>query len=135
LTTEQRFKLTDAFIEKYKEKTPPFGFGGLGEFVYMRTYSRVMDNGKNESWWQTIQRVVEGIYNIQKEHIDRGNLGWNAMKSQKSAQEMYDLIFNIKFLPSGRALWALGSKLITEKRLIESLYNCTRHKRQSSFAI
>jgi ribonucleoside-triphosphate reductase len=116
----QDFKLTENFIEKYKTKKPPFGFNGLGEFVYMRTYSII-----NEAWWETIRRVVEGIYNIQKEHIDRGNLGWNAMKAQKSAQEMYDLIFNIKFLPSGRALWALGSKLINEKRLVESLYNCS----------
>ena len=119
------FKLSESFIEKYKTKQPPFGYNGLGEFVYMRTYSRVKPDGKNELWWETIRRVVEGIYNIQKEHIDRGNLGWNAMKAQKSAQEMYDLIFNIKFLPSGRALWALGSDVITEKRLVESLYNCS----------
>jgi len=125
LVSDNKFKLTEAFIEKYKERIPPFGFNGLGEFVYMRTYSRIKDDGKNEQWWETIRRVVEGIYNIQREHIDHGNLGWNAMKAQKSAQEMYDLIFNIKFLPSGRALWALGSRLISEKRLVEALYNCS----------
>lgn len=119
------FKLSDNFIEKYKDKKPPFGYNGLGELVYVRTYSRIKKDGKNEQWWETIRRVVEGIYNIQKEHIDHGNLGWNAMKAQKSAQEMYDLIFNIKFLPSGRALWALGSDVITEKKLSEALYNCT----------
>jgi ribonucleotide reductase alpha subunit len=124
-TIEQPFKLTETFLDKYKYKQPPFGFNGLGEFVFMRTYSRIKDNGKNELWWETIKRVVEGIYNIQKEHIDKGNLGWNAMKAQKSAQEMYDLIFNIKFLPSGRALWALGSDVINKKRLAESLYNCS----------
>ena len=118
------FKLSDNFIEKYKDKKPPFGYNGLGELVYVRTYSRIKKDGKNEQWWETIRRVVEGIYNIQKEHIDHGNLGWNAMKAQKSAQEMYDLIFNIKFLPSGRALWALGSDVITEKKLSEALYNC-----------
>ena len=121
----QQFKLTDNFISKYIDQTPPFGFNGLGEFIYMRTYSRIKEDGKNEQWYETVQRVVEGIYNIQKEHIDRGNLGWNAMKSQKSAQEMYDLIFNIKFLPSGRALWALGTDVINKKRLVEALYNCS----------
>ena len=119
------FKLSDNFIEKYKDKKPPFGYNGLGELVYVKTYSRIKKDGKNEQWWETIRRVVEGIYNIQKEHIDHGNLGWNAMKAQKSAQEMYDLIFNIKFLPSGRALWALGSDVITEKKLSEALYNCS----------
>jgi len=122
---DQQFRLTENFISKYIDKTPPFGFNGLGEFVYMRTYSRIKENGVNEQWYETIQRVVEGIYNIQKEHIDKGNLGWNAMKAQKSAQEMYDLIFNIKFLPSGRALWALGTDIINEKRLVEALYNCS----------
>jgi len=122
---DQQFRLTENFISKYIDKTPPFGFNGLGEFVYMRTYSRIKENGVNEQWYETIQRVVEGIYNIQKEHIDKGNLGWNAMKAQKSAQEMYDLIFNIKFLPSGRALWALGTDIINEKRLVKALYNCS----------
>jgi ribonucleotide reductase alpha subunit len=124
IPNKDKFKLTENFIEDYKTKKPPFGFNGLGELVFIRTYSRIKEDGKNEAWWETIRRVVEGIYNIQKEHIDHGNLGWNAMKAQKSAQEMYDLMFNIKFLPSGRALWSMGSSLITEKRLVESLYNC-----------
>lgn len=119
------FKLSENFIEKYKTKQAPFGFNGLGEFVFMRTYSRTTLEGRNELWWETVKRVVEGIYNVQKEHIDKGNLGWNAMKAQKSAQEMYELIFNIKFLPSGRALWAMGTDLISERRLAASLYNCT----------
>jgi intein/homing endonuclease len=119
------FKLSENFIEKYKTKQAPFGYNGLGEFVFMRTYSRITSEGRNELWWETVKRVVEGIYNVQKEHIDRGNLGWNAMKAQKSAQEMYDLIFNIKFLPSGRALWAMGTDIISEKRLSAALYNCT----------
>ena len=119
------FRLSENFIEKYKTKQAPFGYNGLGEFVFMRTYSRVKPDGKNELWWETVKRVVEGIYNVQKEHIDKGNLGWNAMKAQKSAQEMYDLIFYIKFLPSGRALWALGTDIISEKRLSAALYNCS----------
>ena len=37
----ESFKLTDNFIDKYKRKKPRFGFNGLGELVYMRTYSRI----------------------------------------------------------------------------------------------
>ena len=43
-----RFKLSENFINKYKRKKPPFGFNGLGELVYNRTYSRLKENGKNE---------------------------------------------------------------------------------------
>jgi len=122
---EQEFRLTEGFVEKYKHKIPPFGFNGLGEFVYMRTYSRIKSDGKNESWWETVQRVVEGVYSIQKQHIEDYNLGWNQMKAQKSAQEMYDRIYNFKMLPAGRSLWAMGTPLIMQKGLTESLYNCS----------
>ena len=37
----EKFKLSENFINKYKRKKPPFGFNGLGELVYMRTYSRI----------------------------------------------------------------------------------------------
>jgi len=82
-----RFHLTDTFVDKYKRKKAPFGFNGLGELVYNRTYSRLKDNGKNEQWWETVQRVVEGTFNMQKRHIEHNGLGWNAWKAQHSAQE------------------------------------------------
>ena len=42
----ENFKLSEKFIDKYKRKKAPFGFNGLGELVYMRTYSRIKENGK-----------------------------------------------------------------------------------------
>ena len=98
------FKLDDAFIEKYKHRNPPFGFNGLGEIVYRRTYSRVKSDGTSEDWWETVRSVVEGTYSIQKDHIQSMNLGWNDLQGQMSAQEMYDLMFNMKFLPPGMPL-------------------------------
>jgi ribonucleotide reductase alpha subunit len=121
---QEKFKLTDGFIEKYKDIKPKFGFGGLGEFVFMRTYSRLKEDGKNEAWFETVRRVVEGIYSIQKQHIEDYRLGWNQAKAQKSAQEMYDRMFNFKMLGSGRAFWAMGTDIVFEKGLTEALYNC-----------
>ena len=54
------FNLSDNFMDKYKRKKAPFGFNGLGELVYMRTYSRIKSDGKNERWWDTVRRVDEG---------------------------------------------------------------------------
>jgi len=119
-----KFTLSDNFIEKYKRKRAPFGFNGLGELVYMRTYSRLKEDGKNEMWWETVQRVVEGTYNMQKNHIERYDLGWNAWQAQRSAQEMYERIFNMKFLPPGRGLWSMGTSLTEEKGLYAALNNC-----------
>jgi len=121
----QSFRLTQSFLDKYKRKKPKWGFNGLGEFVYMRTYSRILPNGKNEKWWQTVKRVVEGVYSIQRQHIDDYNLGWNQTKAQRSAQEMYDRIFNFKMMPPGRGLWAMGTDIIMERGLTEALFNCS----------
>ena len=120
----EKFTLSEKFINKYKRKKPPFGFNGLGELVYMRTYSRVKEDGKNERWWETVQRVVEGTYSMQKNWIDSHQLGWNPWQAQKSAQEMYERIFNMKFLPPGRGLWAMGTPITEEKGLYAALNNC-----------
>lgn len=124
MVNQNKFSLTKNFIRKYKKKTPPFGYNGLGEIVYMRTYSRKKEDGTKEQWWETVKRVVEGTYNLQKEWIEHWGLGWNPWKGQKSAQEMYDKIFNMKFLPPGRGLWAMGTDIIDKKRLIIALNNC-----------
>jgi adenosylcobalamin-dependent ribonucleoside-triphosphate reductase len=121
---KHKFKLSDNFVSKYKRKKPPFGFNGLGELVYMRTYSRIKENGKNERWWETVQRVVEGTYSMQMNWIESHQLGWNPWQAQKSAQDMYDRIFNMKFLPPGRGLWAMGTPITEEKGLYAALNNC-----------
>ena len=120
----EKFTLSENFINKYKRKKPPFGFNGLGELVYMRTYSRIKEDGKNERWWETIKRVVEGTYSMQKNHIDSHQLGWNPWQAQRSAQEMYERMFNMKFLPPGRGLWAMGTAITEERGLYAALNNC-----------
>jgi ribonucleotide reductase alpha subunit len=120
----EKFELRNSFINKYKNKKPPFGFNGLGELTYFRTYSRKKADGSNEQWHETIRRVVEGTYSIQKRHIIKSGLGWDEEKAYESAEEMYDRMFNMKFLPPGRGLWAMGSPLIEEKGLFSSLNNC-----------
>ena len=120
----EKFTLSENFINKFKRKKPPFGFNGLGELVYMRTYSRIKEDGKNERWWETVRRVVEGTYSMQKNHIDSHQLGWNPWQAQKSAQDMYERIFTMKFLPPGRGLWAMGTAITEDKGLYAALNNC-----------
>ncbi len=119
-----KFKLSENFISKYKRKRPPFGFNGLGELVYMRTYSRIKEDGKNEIWWETVRRVVEGTYSMQKDWIEHHQLGWNPWQAQRSAQQMYDRIFYMKFLPPGRGLWAMGTTITEDRKLFAALNNC-----------
>ena len=118
----KKFKLSDSFIEKYKDITP--NWGPLGEFTYLRTYSRkVEEENRNEKWWETVQRVVEGSFSVQKEYVQGLRLPWSNNKAQKSAQIMFDKIFNFKFLPPGRGLWMMGTEFIDEKGSA-ALNNC-----------
>jgi adenosylcobalamin-dependent ribonucleoside-triphosphate reductase len=118
------FHLDESFVSQYSTKPAPFGFNGLGELVYMRTYSRLKPDGTNEKWFETIRRVVEGAYSLQMNHIESLKLGWNPEQAQASAQEMYERMFTMKFLPPGRGLWAMGSDIINKKGLAASLNNC-----------
>ena len=120
----KKFVLSENFINKYKRKKAPFGFNGLGELVYMRTYSRIKEDGKNERWWETVQHVVEGTYSMQMNWIESHQLGWNPWQAQKSAQDMYERIFTMKFLPPGRGLWAMGTPITEKKGLYAALNNC-----------
>ncbi|KAN0022468.1 hypothetical protein ACTFIU_004659 [Dictyostelium citrinum] len=122
--TIKEFKLKKEFIQKYSKKKAPFGFGVLGEIVYRRSYSRVKDDNTNEQWFETVERVVNGTYNIQRKWIERHGLEWSQSKAQKSAQEMYSLIFEMKFLPPGRGLYACGSSITESKGLFAALNNC-----------
>jgi ribonucleoside-triphosphate reductase len=118
------FKLTENFLDSYRHRKPPFGFNGLGDLVYRRTYSRLKPSGSKEQWWETCRRVTEGVYTMQQEHIDRYGLGWDSRQAQRSAQEFYTRMWEMKFLPPGRGLWAMGSEIITERKLYAALNNC-----------
>jgi intein/homing endonuclease len=119
-----KFEIPQNCIEKYYDMPSPFGFNGLGEFVYMRTYSRVKDDGSMETWPDTVRRVVNGTYTMQKKHIIQYNLGWNEEKGLISALEMFDRIFHLKFTPPGRGLWTMGSDITNKKSLYAALNNC-----------
>ena len=104
-------KLSDEFLNSYANKQTPWGYGGLGEVVYLRTYSRKRDDGSTETWPETIRRVVDGATEI----------GVNF--SEEEAQKLFDHMFNLRCTVSGRALWQLGTPLV-KKFNAASMNNC-----------
>lgn len=119
------FILDADFLKTFAGVEPPFGFNGLGRLVYQRTYSRIMPNGKNEEWVDTIKRVVEGVYEVQKAYVTNFlKDSWDEAKAQSSAQEMFTRMFHMKFLPPGRGLWAMGTAIVRNKGLGAALNNC-----------
>lgn len=124
------FRLSDDFIDEYKNKEPNFGFkdaGGnsLGEITFIRTYSRIKPDGTKEKWHEVCERVVNGMYSIQKDHCVQNRLPWNHHKAQTSAKECYDRMFNFKWLPPGRGLWMMGTEMVMKHKNSSGLQNCS----------
>ncbi len=120
---DHHFRIDKKFLSNYKDKKPNFGFNGLGELVFYRTYSRIMPNGQKESFLDTLTRVVEGCYEVQRRHCVRLHIPWDKKKAQRSAQEMFQRMWDFKFLPPGRGLWMMGTEFMWS-RGSASLNNC-----------
>lgn len=109
----RNFQLSQSFLSDYEGTQPEWG--PLGYFTYKRTYARPLGNGITEEFWQTCKRVVEGVYNVQKIHCRSLRLPWNDRKAQQSAQEMFQRMWNFKWLPPGRGLWTMGTDMVFDK--------------------
>jgi ribonucleoside-triphosphate reductase len=103
--------ITEAFANKYSNKQPNWGFNGLGYIVYKRTYARVKENSKTEEWYETIRRCINGAQKI------------GANYTKEEAEQLFDLIFNLKCNFAGRMLWQLGTPTV-DKFGANSLLNC-----------
>ena len=116
------FKLDEEFFSNYKDNHP--NWGPLGHVTYKRTYARMIEGeNRKEEFWETVRRVVEGCYSIQKEHCIKLSLPWSDEKAQKSAKIMFSKIWNFKFLPPGRGLWMMGTEFVLKNGSM-SLNNC-----------
>jgi adenosylcobalamin-dependent ribonucleoside-triphosphate reductase len=123
------FRLSDDFIASYKDKKVPFGYtdaagNSVGEITFLRTYSRLKEDGTKETWVDVCERVINGMYSIQKDHCKSQRLPWNDAKAQASAKEAFDRLFNLKWTPPGRGLWVMGTDIVNKQRNSAALQNC-----------
>ena len=81
----------------------------LGEFVYMRTYSRWLDDEKRrERWEESVERYLDWIFT-------RREIPTEIQERCRKA------ILNFEVMPSMRALWSAG-KMADRDHI--SIYNC-----------
>ena len=123
------FRLSDDFVQGYKEKKAPFGYtdaagNSVGEITFLRTYSRLKEDGTKENWAEVCERVINGMYSIQKDHCKSQRLPWNDAKAQASAKDGFDRLFNLKWTPPGRGLWVMGTPLVNVQKNSAALQNC-----------
>lgn len=123
------FRLNDAFVQEFESKQPVFGFtdaGGnsLGEIVFLSKYSRLKEDGTKERWYEVCRRVVEGMYSIQKDWAKTNVLPWNDNKAQRSAQEAFTRMFDMKWTPPGRGMANMGTYGVNGLNNSSALQNC-----------
>lgn len=102
------------FYKKYIDKTPPFG--ELGAIIYIRTYSRFINELKRRELWQeTVLRNIE--YSLSLDTV-------TPLEDKRAeARVLFEMMFNLQGFPAGRSLWTAGSPQ-TEKDS-SSNWNCT----------
>jgi ribonucleotide reductase alpha subunit len=127
--TNFSFKLSEEFVASYNSKKAPFGYAdvagnSVGEITFLRTYSRKKPDGTKETWVEVCERVINGMYSLQKDHAKQNRLPWSDAKAAASAKEAFDRLFNLKWTPPGRGLWVMGTSLVNEQRNSAALQNC-----------
>jgi ribonucleoside-triphosphate reductase (thioredoxin) len=93
--------------------SPQWGWNGLGEIVYARTYSRWLpDKDRRETWEETVARAVYGAQAIQPQPY-----------STPEIDRLYKYVHGLKGSFSGRWMWQGGTDMI-EKFGAAGSVNC-----------
>ena len=114
--------LSEQFLKEYRE-LPNTPLSNIGEFVYLRTYSRYLDDKKRrENWFETVLRTTE--YNIELgiDFKKKHGLFINMKDEIKEAESLFDNLFNLRTFTSGRTLYMGGTDIVKHYPL--SNYNC-----------
>ncbi|NEZ56421.1 ribonucleoside-triphosphate reductase, adenosylcobalamin-dependent [Adonisia turfae] len=99
-------------LERLRTKTPFPGTAPAAYPVFYRTYSRRLDDGQRESWYDVCDRTLGGLVELGKLTADEKAL------VQRMQREL-------KALPSGRWLWVGGTEWSRQQKNFSGAYNCT----------
>jgi len=119
-----KYNLPNSFKEELRSKKVKWGYEGLSEFTFYRTYSRKKENGKLETWADCVIRVIEGMFTILKTNAEYSHIPWEVHKADKLAKEAAERMFEFKWTPPGRGLWMMGTNYMWERGSM-ALYNCS----------
>ncbi len=113
--------LSENFLNKYKNSQSPLS--PMGEFVYLRTYSRYLTGKKRrENWYETVLRTTEYNIDLGIRHKKKMGLIINKEEEIKEAEKLFDNLYNLRSFTSGRTLYMGGTEIVEEYPL--SNYNC-----------
>lgn len=115
--------LSEEFLNKYRE-SEKIPLSNIGEFVYLRTYSRYLsDKKRRENWFETVLRTTEYNIGLGIEFKKKNGIDINLQGEIKEAELLFDNLYNLKTFTSGRTLYMGGTDIVKEYPL--SNYNCS----------
>jgi ribonucleoside-diphosphate reductase alpha chain len=125
MVVRERYHLPPEVVKELRSRPVPWGFGPLSEAIYYRTYSRALaSDGSQEQWADTVIRCVEGVMSIRKDWlVNVIGKRWQKRKYDQLARVLARQIYDLKWLPPGRGLWAMGTEYVYE-RGNHALNNC-----------
>lgn len=126
---DDRYYLVSSKLTKQLQQTPiDWGFSGMGEIIYVRTYSRLVDDGhggqRKEVWTETVIRVTNGAARILKDHLVSVGVQWDAAWANVEFDNMVTRMHAMKYSPPGRGLYAMGTDITDVRKIYAALNNC-----------
>lgn len=123
------FRLSPEFVAQFEAMPVNWGFpvgGGLslGELTFLSKYSQLLEDGSKERWHQACERVISGMYSIQKNYTQANMIAWSDESAERSAEEAYQRMFDMKWTPPGRGIDKMGTPFVM-KFGSASLQNCS----------
>ena len=110
---EHRIQIPQAFRAEFQHRRPHWG--PIGEQVYMRTYSGLMEDGRRERWLDTVIRIEEGHFTLLKRQAMTVDAWWSDDKAQRLMVESGTRLWEKKWTPAGRGLQFMGTKTMEVK--------------------
>ena len=105
----------DRLYEEYQKKGDQWDHP-ICQFIFLRTYARLKNDGTKESFSDVCYRCVKNIFNVFLEKNDLNDI-------QETPSEMFQLMIEKKFCVAGRSLFASTEKNIKKIGGLP-LYNC-----------
>lgn len=109
IQNRQSYKFPEDFIEPFKTQRPDMSVPAY--VIYLRTYAAEID-GRMEEWWETCRRVVEGAFSFLRWHEVENGLTLNWKHWDRWARIMFERMFAMKWIPSGRGLQHMGRDVV-----------------------
>lgn len=114
--------LSSDFLNKFPDF--PKQMSAISQFVFLRTYSRLIPSLRRRETYKEVCRRV-ACYNVSLaiNHLNKIGYSINMLEMKKEAEMIFINMFNLRQFPSGRTMFVGGSKAVDNGALCN--YNCS----------